>query len=260
MPLFFAGTGESADTIICALELPDNDWFKRALVEALTLMCDENNWSARGSASVDFARDKSCEMNETMEFDVIIPFLPIGALQMWPIATPPTKWLLCNGQSLLRSDYSELFAVIGTTWGAVDGTHFNAPNLTNASPMGVGSLAALATSAGNQNHTLTTSQMPIHSHVVTDPGHVHTLTDPGHAHLEQVSGSPAYQSIGGTPRIGFGTLTTSSNTRVTTDSAPTGATIASNATGITNQNAGGGAAFNLLHPVVGVNFIIYAGV
>lgn len=45
-------------------------------------------------------------------------------------ASPPSGWVYCNGQSLLRAGpYAPLFAVIGTTFGAADGTHFNLPNL-----------------------------------------------------------------------------------------------------------------------------------
>ena len=44
-------------------------------------------------------------------------------------ATPPTGFLLCDGTSYVRTDYSALFAVIGTAFGTADGTHFNVPDL-----------------------------------------------------------------------------------------------------------------------------------
>jgi microcystin-dependent protein len=40
--------------------------------------------------------------------------------------------LICDGRSLLRSSYANLFTAIGTVWGSVDGTHFNIPDLRNA--------------------------------------------------------------------------------------------------------------------------------
>jgi len=43
--------------------------------------------------------------------------------------SPPAGWLVCDGTSLLRASYPSLFAAIGTTYGAVDGTHFNLPDL-----------------------------------------------------------------------------------------------------------------------------------
>lgn len=45
------------------------------------------------------------------------------------ISTPPEGWLICDGSEKLRVDYAELFAVIGTAWGAGDGsTSFNLPD------------------------------------------------------------------------------------------------------------------------------------
>ena len=54
--------------------------------------------------------------------------LPVGAVLPFPVDSPlPDGFLLCDGSSVLRSVYSELFALIGTTYGSVDGTHFNLP-------------------------------------------------------------------------------------------------------------------------------------
>jgi microcystin-dependent protein len=167
--------------------------------------------------------------------------IPVGTISMWAVATPPAKWKICSAQSLLRADYPELFAVIGTTYGAVDGTHFTTPDFKDYSPMGAASTVGLGAAAGTFLQAISPGQMPTHNHGITDPGH---------AHLEQNGGSPAYLAVGGTPRVGFGAVTTSSSTRVTTDSATTG---------ITTQNAGSSTPLNMLHPVKGVHFIIYAG-
>jgi len=51
-------------------------------------------------------------------------------------ATPPAGWLLCNGQSLVRTDYPGLFSVIGTTFGAADATHFNVPDMRGCAAAG----------------------------------------------------------------------------------------------------------------------------
>lgn len=53
----------------------------------------------------------------------------IGGVVWFTATTPPAGYLECNGASLLRSEYPELFAVIGTQWGAVDSLHFNLPDL-----------------------------------------------------------------------------------------------------------------------------------
>ncbi len=55
--------------------------------------------------------------------------VPSGSIIDFGAETPPTGWLECNGASLLRAGaYANLFAVIGTAHGAVDGTHFNLPD------------------------------------------------------------------------------------------------------------------------------------
>lgn len=53
---------------------------------------------------------------------------PIGSIVAWPTDTPPTGWLECDGSSQLRASFPTLFAVIGVTYGAADGTHFNLPD------------------------------------------------------------------------------------------------------------------------------------
>ena len=56
--------------------------------------------------------------------------VPAGIMQMFAGNTIPAGWLLCDGSAISRTDYAELFEVIGTTYGAGDGsTTFNLPNL-----------------------------------------------------------------------------------------------------------------------------------
>lgn len=64
---------------------------------------------------------------EVLEFDD----MPIGCVYQWAgtIVTIPSGFLLCNGASILRASYPNLFTAIGTVYGSVDGTHFNLPDL-----------------------------------------------------------------------------------------------------------------------------------
>ena len=53
-----------------------------------------------------------------------------GTIQSWGGTTAPDGWLMCDGSAISRSLYAELYAVIGTTYGAGNGsTTFNLPNL-----------------------------------------------------------------------------------------------------------------------------------
>ena len=56
--------------------------------------------------------------------------VPSGAVVQWPAAFPPNGWLECNGAAVNRTTYAALFTVLGTTFGAGDGsTTFNLPDL-----------------------------------------------------------------------------------------------------------------------------------
>jgi len=61
----------------------------------------------------------------------------VGAIKPWGKTTAPDGYVLCDGASLVRTGtYADLFAVIGTTYGTADGTHFNVPDLQGKAPQG----------------------------------------------------------------------------------------------------------------------------
>lgn len=81
---------------------------------------------------------------------------------MWPTNTAPSGYKICNGASLSRATYDDLFAVIGVTYGAGDdpGNTFALPDFKARFPVGVGQQGAgtnfaLAASADVENHTHT---------------------------------------------------------------------------------------------------------
>ncbi|WP_296999553.1 MULTISPECIES: phage tail protein [unclassified Thalassospira] len=54
----------------------------------------------------------------------------IGSVSAFAMPTPPTGWLVCDGSAISRTEYADLFAAIGTVWGAGDDvTTFNLPDL-----------------------------------------------------------------------------------------------------------------------------------
>jgi len=90
---------------------------------------------------------------------------PIGAIASFAGPTVPSNWLLCNGQAVSRTDYSDLFAIIGTTYGVGDGsTTFNLPDLRGKTTVGLDSadsnLDALGKNYGEKEHTLTKAELP----------------------------------------------------------------------------------------------------
>ena len=64
---------------------------------------------------------------------------PVGAIIAYGGSSAPAGWLMCNGQAVSRTTYSSLFAIVGTAYGAGDGsTTFNLPNYTDRVAQGLG--------------------------------------------------------------------------------------------------------------------------
>ena len=86
---------------------------------------------------------------------------------MYGAATAPTGWLLCDGSAVSRTTYADLFAVIGTRFGAGNGsTTFNLPDLRDRFVVGAGTSYNINATGGKATHVLTIEEMPAHSHSI----------------------------------------------------------------------------------------------
>ena len=142
-------------------------------------------------------------------------------------------WLKCDGRAISRSDYSDLFGVIGVSFGVGDGSNtFNLPDsrgrVLGAIGTGSGLTArSLGASVGAETHTLTIGEMPSHNHGVTDPGHTHSYSNtPNDQNVSALIGEQA------------------------ADQADASQTTGSSTTGITIDNTGGGGAHNNMQPTL----------
>lgn len=130
----------------------------------------------------------------------------VGQVASFALAVPPAGWLKANGAVISRTVYADLFAVIGTRFGAGNGTTtFNLPDLRGQfvrgwdDGRGLDPTRALGTDQAFQNathtHAATAASAGAHNHTATaaDAGahnHTGTAASAG-AHTHSVSGNAA---------------------------------------------------------------------
>jgi len=176
--------------------------------------------------------------------------LPAGMLAPFAGSAAPTGWLLCFGQAVSRTTYAALFAAIGTTYGAGDGsTTFLLPDLRGRVVAGLDNMGGtsanrlvetgngspgingdtLGAAGGSDRHQLTAAQMPLHGHPT------------------QVSSNTGSSS---TPTGGMMLTTNSSASRVAY-TGPAGNTVGEQVGG-----AGGDQAHPNVQPTIVLTYII----
>lgn len=99
--------------------------------------------------------------------------MEIGSIILSTGSVIPTGFLACDGSAVDRSQYAELFSVIGTTYGPGDGLNtFNLPNLSGRVVVGPASGMVLGSTGGEATHALQSNEIVSHAHDV--PSHTHT--------------------------------------------------------------------------------------
>jgi len=187
---------------------------------------------------------------------------PVGAVVGWVHGTPPTGWLLCDGSTVSRTTYADLFSVCSTTYGAGDGsTTFALPDLRgrvlvgndamdNSVGTGGGDAGRLSlsntygTSAGSQTVALTLAELARHNHEVGSHTHVDTFA-------VSISGN------GATAQTATGTGS-SRNTTAHTHTATMSGSVSAKAAFNTgeSQNIADGAAHENMQPSLIMAWII----
>jgi microcystin-dependent protein len=140
----------------------------------------------------------------------------------------PRGWAFCDGQILPINQNQSLYSLLGTTYGGDGRTSFALPDLRGRAPMHVGSNRE-GSKAGEETHTLTTAEIPAHTHTMQGSSNAANTTDPHDA----VYGVGASGRRATTPYTSSGTLNN-----------------------MKPSSSVGGQAHNNMQPYLAVNFAI----
>lgn len=129
----------------------------------------------------------------------------IGEVRCFGFNFAPKGWLQCNGQLLLITQNTALFAILGTTYGGDGKTNFALPNLNGNVVMGAGQGAGLTPrvigeTGGVESVTLLESEMPVHTHPANcNSANGNQYGPGGHYWAQDAAGGSDYYGTGSVP-------------------------------------------------------------
>ena len=107
----------------------------------------------------------------------------LGEIRLFPMAKPPSGWLLCNGAVLQIQQYTALYSLLQTNYGGDGVKTFQLPDLCGRAAIQAGqaiggTYVPVGTKAGLENVVLTTANIPLHTHAVNATTSVATAASP----------------------------------------------------------------------------------
>lgn len=180
------------DTVCRVLFIPNNAEFLANVRGALEELTFAYNFVLQGSLTPDQTAEAYLPMFDAFCFNEGTCRVIGEIIAFAGPTSPDPKWIVCDGSSLLRTAYPDLFTVIGITYGNVDSTHFNLPDLRGRTAIGAGtgsglSARALGDSFGEEDHVLSIGELAAHVH------------DTGNSALLGTSVPPPLDALGPNP-------------------------------------------------------------
>jgi microcystin-dependent protein len=190
----------------------------------------------------------------------------------------PSGFLLCDGSAVSRSVYSDLFSVIGTSFGSGDGsTTFSLPDISGKVAIGTSQQRQLGYTGGSETVILDDNSMPAHTHevpqhshqsavTVSTPSLSHTVTQPAFKYNRpnQTASTIYTASSGSNAYAGTTSSTATRSADAKIDDHPATACTKtgsiSDCGSMTTSSVGDGNAHNNMQPYLVLKYIIYAGV
>jgi microcystin-dependent protein len=118
----------------------------------------------------------------------------VGEIRIFAGNFAPAGWMFCAGTQLPISENETLFQLIGTTYGGDGESTFNLPDLRGRLPLHQGNGFVLAEASGVEQVTLTSTQMPVHSHPLLATTAVGTTASPQNSLLAASGSSNVYRA------------------------------------------------------------------
>ena len=190
------------------------------------------------------------------------PFL--GQIQAFGFNFAPRGWALCQGQLMSISQNTALFSLLGTTYGGDGTTTFALPDLRGRVAVGQGQGPGLTNvvmgeQAGATQITLTTAQMPAHTHIATAAPHTHTSTATSTLFGEALIGTfggPAGKLLAASAANQYILPDPQQNVAFAADAITTTVVIDAATVAVTNGAAGSSLPVGIQTPYLGVNMSI----
>lgn len=207
---------------------------------------------------------------------------PVGAIVAFGGSTAPPGWLMTDGSTVSATQFPELCAVLGSSFGSAPAGQCKLPDLRGRVPVGVDGAAgrlsandALGNSGGEEKHQLITAELPSHSHgdgLLAAAAHAHGAgglsanAAGGHSHTISAGGGGQWTNFSGAAGAGAWTLTAPGDGwqmiadfagvhghAISGDTASAGADVTGSTASVGSDNA-----HNVMQPFQVVNYIIHA--